>query len=390
MRNRAFCLLGVFGGWVFSNNAFSAANDISSLRVTKEQETTIVNRIYEQIVASAKTETHGEMKLYTNTVPGSEVSYVMVPIKGGEFTMGSPDSERGRNPDEGPQHKVKIEPFWMEQCEVTWNEYELFQFAAKKAAKSPGGLGVDATSTPTAPYMPMDFGMGMKGYPAICMTQHAANKYCEWLSEKTGHFYRLPTEAEWEYACRAGTTTAYSFGNDERKLGEYAWFAGNSERGGGLKYGKVGKKKPNPWGLYDVHGNVAEWCLDHYEPNYYNQFKDVVAVPWNRGTPPPPPSTTVPPNVPAVSWHGAGKAYPHVVRGGGFNGEEAQLRSAARKFSDKSCKDQDADLPSSIWYFTSGDALAAGFRIIRPLKIPSATEMFEYWNSGAAKQEGHL
>src|SRR5258708_1292254 len=122
MRNRAFCLLGVFGGWVFSINSFSAANDISSLRVTKEEETRIVNRIYEQIVASANPQTQGEMKLYPNTIPGSEVSYVMVPIKGGEFMMGSPESERGRNSDEGPPHKVKVEPFWMEQCEVTWNE----------------------------------------------------------------------------------------------------------------------------------------------------------------------------------------------------------------------------------------------------------------------------
>src|SRR5205807_2113702 len=116
---------------------------------------------------------------------------------------------------------------------------------------------------------------------------------------------------------RAGTTTAYSFGNDESKLGEYAWFVGNSERSGEPKYGKVGKKKPNPWGLYDMHGNVAELCLDRYEPNYYKQFKDVVAEPWNRGTPLPVLSSA-PGSAPAVSWHAAGKAYPHVVRGGGF------------------------------------------------------------------------
>src|SRR6185295_4387517 len=105
-------------------------------------------------------------------------------------------------------------------------------------------------------------------YPAISMTQHAANKYCEWLSAKTGKNYRLPTEAEWEWACRAGTTTAYSFGDDASKLGEYAWFTPNSEE----KPQPVGKKKPNPWGIHDMHGNVTEWCIDAYRKDAYTTF----------------------------------------------------------------------------------------------------------------------
>ena len=116
----------------------------------------------------------------------------------------------------------------------------------------------------------MSFGMGKENFPAISMTHYAAVKYCKWLTAKTGHFYRLATEAEWEYACRAGSNTRYSFGDDESKLGDYAWYYGNSDS----KYQQVGKKKPNPWGLYDMHGNVAEWVLDAYVTDY-NQRGDV-------------------------------------------------------------------------------------------------------------------
>jgi formylglycine-generating enzyme required for sulfatase activity len=321
------------------------------------------------------------MKLYTNTIPGATAKYVMIPIKSGEFTMGSPDAEAGRNADEGPQHKVKLDPFWMEQCEVSWNEYESFMFAEQIATKdsTPATADADATSKPTKPYVEMSFGMGKEGFPAISMTQHAANKYCEWLSAKTGHFYRLPTEAEWEYACRAGTSEAYYFGNDGAKLADYGWFASNCDDG---KYRQVGKKKPNAWGLYDMYGNVAEWCLDQYQEDYYKQFKDVVSNPFNKGTPTP--LADVAADVPAVSWNKAGKPYPHILRGGGFSSEPVECRSSSRRGSEKNWKMQDPQLPKSVWYFT--DAQFVGFRIIRPLKVPTAEEMFLYWNNGVAME----
>jgi formylglycine-generating enzyme required for sulfatase activity len=286
----------------------------------------------------------------------------MIPIKGGEFVMGSPASEKGHKPDEAPQHKVKVDPFWMGKCEVTWDEYELFMYPEEKQKAADGTYAseeADAVTRPTKPYVEMSFGMGKTGFPAISMTQHAANKYCEWLSAKTGHFYRLPTEAEWEYACRAGTTTAYSFGDDVSKLREYAWYGDNSD----LKYQKVGKKKPNPWNLFDMHGNVAEWCLDQYDPNYYKQFAGKVTTePWNVAT----------------------KPYPHAVRGGSWSDDADRCRSASRTNSTPDWKMQDPQLPKSIWYLT--DAQFVGFRIIRPLKIPTTQEMYKYWNSGVEKE----
>jgi formylglycine-generating enzyme required for sulfatase activity len=205
----------------------------------------------------------------------------------------------------------------------------------------------------------MTFGMGKSGFPAISMTHHAANKYCQWLSAKTGQFYRLPTEAEWEYAARAGTTTAYFFGDEPKELVQYAWYGKNSD----WKYQKIGKKKPNAWGLFDIYGNVVEWCLDQYDAEFYKTQVDKVSVePWNKAT----------------------KPYPHAVRGGCWDDDDpAKCRSAARRGSDKSWKMQDPQLPKSIWYFT--DAQWVGFRLVRPLKVPAPEELMKYWISGTER-----
>src|SRR5207253_9457878 len=149
-------------------------------------------------------------------------SYAMAAIPAGDFLMGSPDSDPSHKKDEQPQHKVHVDAFWMQAHEVTWDEYRLFMFAKQAGETTHPDILVDAVSRPTRPYVEMSFGMGIEGYPAISMTQHAANKYAEWLSAKTGEFYRLPTEAEWEYACRAG-------GGEPAKLDEVAWYSANSK-----------------------------------------------------------------------------------------------------------------------------------------------------------------
>ena len=329
-------------------------------------DTLLLQELYTKILGNIEVTNEADMKPYTVTIPGTDVSFEMVPIPGGEYLMGSPVGEPGRKPDEGPLHTVKIEPFWMAKCEVTWNEYELFQFPEeekkrRKRFKSDPALHTlaDAVSRPTTPYVEMSFGMGKDGYPAISMTQHAANTYCKWMSAKVGQFFRLPTEAEWEYAARAGTKTAYFFGDDITNLGEYAWYAENSD----LKYQKVGTKKPNPWGLHDMHGNVLEWCLDQYNPETYKQFVGAtVDNPWIKATQP----------------------YPHVARGGSWDDDPAALRSAARRGSSASWKQQDPQLPKSIWYHT--DAQFLGFRIIRPLKLPpEPLDLRKYWTSGVEK-----
>jgi len=302
-------------------------------------------------VASAE----AEMKPYTDVIGGTLVKFEMLPIRGGKFTMGSPATEADRKEDEGPQHEVTVEPFWMGKREVTWDEYEVFMFALDIARRkvtgeeaTPMDKLADALTRPTKPYTDMTFGMGKESFPAICMTQYAAKMYCEWLNAKTGRYYRLPTEAEWEYACRAGTTTAYSFGDDPKQLDDHAWHYDNSDDA----YHPVGKKKPNPWGLYDMHGNVAEWCADQYVPDFYAQcaaqsvVKNPLAVPT--------------------------MLYPHVARGGSWDDDADLLRSAARRASTPDWKMQDPQIPQSVWYHT--DALFLGFRIVRPLREPTDEE----------------
>ncbi|ADG66751.1 protein of unknown function DUF323 [Planctopirus limnophila DSM 3776] len=307
------------------------------------------------VTATAADPLPPSMKPYTETIGNTDITFKMLPIPGGEFVMGSPDSEEGRKPDEGPQHTVKIEPFWMGATEVTWDEYDIWSYNLDIQRRQFTGEAptardkvADLVARPTKPYTDMTFGMGQKGYPAICMTQHAAKKYCEWLSAKTGHYYRLPTEAEWEYACRAGTTTPYSFGDDVSKLGDYAWYFENSSE----KYQQVGQKKPNPWGLFDMHGNVSEWCIDKYDPEFYATFKKG-EIPVN------------PVNIPITE-------YPRVARGGSWDDDPEVLRSASRIPSSDEWKIQDPNLPKSVWYMT--DALQVGFRVVRPLTPPSAEE----------------
>ncbi len=318
----------------------------------------LIRKIHNLIVETTGNAPDTPLEDYRETIPATGVEFDMVAIPAGRFVFGADDADADADDNEKPAVEVSVSPFWMGRCEVSWDEYEPFMITQVDREKHGGRIDfdpsvhtlVDGISQPTPPYTEMSFGMGQSGFPAISMTQHAANKYCQWLSAQTGHFYRLPTEAEWEYACRAGTTTPYSFGDEP--LEDYAWYYDNSND----KYQKVGTRKPNPWGLHDMHGNVAEWVADVFQPNHQaiaSGSQDPLVLPQ--------------------------KLYPRCVRGGSWDDDPEALRSTARRGSDPDWKDQDPQLPRSMWYHT--DAQWLGFRVVRPLAVPDVATMDAYWNS---------
>ena len=286
---------------------------------------------------------------YKFTIPGSTIQCKMVPINEGSFLMGSNQTEKYRKPDEGPQRKVFIANFWMGAFEVTRDEFDVF-YNDETTSES---TKADAITRPSPQYIDFSLGMGKEGgYPVNSLSQYAAIMYCRWLYNKTRIFYRLPTEAEWEYACRAGTNTTYYFGNDSTQLGDYAWYEKNSD----TKFHKVGEKKPNAWGLYDMLGNVMEWTMDHYEPNGYASLNSAD---------------------PMVAFNA--KKYPKVLRGGGFGSAANELRSAKRLHSDPVWNRRDPQIPKSKWWLT--EANYVGIRVVRPLVQPSAEQIEKFYQT---------
>jgi formylglycine-generating enzyme required for sulfatase activity len=323
---------------------------------------------------TGKTSATGDAHPFTQKLPSSDVAFDMVPIPAGKFMMGSPATEKGRKADEGPQFEVQVDAFYMQSKPVTWDEYNQYLSNYDRMAKVglpavPKDKWADAVTYPT-PMYELEAGpalgrMGRPGtFPAVIMSQYAARQYTKWLSKRTGRFYRLATEAEWEYACRAGTTTAYSFGNDIGKDGkimaEYAWYVDNSNlKDGDPAYRRVGTLKPNPWGLYDMHGNVACWVIDAYDAAWYKKFEGK-SVNWHD----------------AINW--PTKQYPRVYRGGGYDMDPEECRSASRHSSSRNMNKRDPQLPQSPHWLTEG--FSVGFRVVAPLKEPAEDEKNKYWN----------
>jgi formylglycine-generating enzyme required for sulfatase activity len=197
--------------------------------------------------------------------------------------------------------------------------------------------------------------------PAVTMTLYAAKQYTKWLSRVTGAQYRLPTEAEWEYACRGRTQSAYSFGDDAEAIDEYAWYFDNAFDGPP----PGGQKKPNPFGLYDMHGDVAELVVDRYTENGY------AALPQDR-------VLTV---AEAVQWPES--AFPTVARGGTWEFDPPELRSAARlATNEEEWKSSDPNYPKSPWWFTDDPARGVGFRLFRSYRPLPDEEIKKFWEMG--------
>jgi formylglycine-generating enzyme required for sulfatase activity len=228
--------------------------------------------------------------------------FVLIPA--GEFMMGSPVDDQVFLDSERPQHQVRItKPFYLGVHEVTQGQYEAVMGSCPWSGEPHVKEGAE--------------------YPASCVSWEDAVAFCEKLSAKEGRTYRLPTEAEWEYACRAGSSTGFFFGDDPPALGNHAWYDENAWTAGEQYAHAVGRKKPNGWGLHDLHGNVWEWCSDWYGHDYYKRS-------------------------PVDDPTGSSSGDVRVVRGGSWNYDPTDARSADRN-----------------WTVPDNRDLGSGFRVSR-------------------------
>ncbi|MDD4755478.1 MAG: SUMF1/EgtB/PvdO family nonheme iron enzyme [Prolixibacteraceae bacterium] len=300
-----------------------------------------------------------EFKDFNEQIPGTSVSFKMIAVEGGTFKMGSPVDEPYRKVDEGPVREVEVKNFWMSEVEITWNEYFAFFNATGSQGRKEADSGsideeTDGITGATPPWGAPDQGWGMGTRPAITMTHHAAQTYCRWLSSVTGKEYRLPTEAEWEYAARGGTSGPYFFegsprdyeedrfwnkifGADTTIINSYVIYQGNSPN----RTQPPVVVKPNPFGLKNMLGNVAEFCLDYYDPQVYSKYpQGVVKNP-----------------------RGPREGLEHVVRGGSFKNSAKDLRVAKRDFTmTRDWLVTDPQIPKSIWWYS--DCNHVGFRVV--------------------------
>ena len=253
---------------------------------TIERAGIVVGACFSLVLVAGCSNEEGESPVLTLTLaPG--VTMNLVRIEAGKFTMGSPDTEKDRSKDEGPQHQVTISrPFYIGATEVTRGQFAAFvaDSGYKTTAEKEGWAyafdGKSFGKVTGASWRKVGF-QQTDSHPVVCVSWDDATAFCAWLKSKTGKSALLPTEAQWEYACLAGTTTVFSFGDSPEELHKHAnyceksctldlsWKDKDHDDGYGFT-SPVGSYKANPWGLYDMHGNVWEWCADWHADSYAN------------------------------------------------------------------------------------------------------------------------
>jgi formylglycine-generating enzyme required for sulfatase activity len=297
---------------------------------------------------------------YTEQIPGSDVTFNMIAVPGGTFNMGSAPREPFHKADESPVRNVTVSPFFMAEVEATWDQFWSFYAHTMSEGRTPPedvyanntNPLVDAIAGPTPPFGLPDQGWGGGDRPAITMTHYAAETFCQWLSMQTGKKYRLPTEAEWEYAARGGTETPYFFKGSPKdfsnqgfmrkmfaartdSITDYVIYGNNS----GNRTQEPTGVKANPFGLKNMLGNVMEYCADKYDPEAYGKGGDSVIDPLVTE---------------GEEW---------VVRGGSYNSDASDVRAAARDYSKHELwLKTDPQQPKSIWWYS--DIRGIGFRVV--------------------------
>lgn len=313
----------------------------------------------------------GFMVPYVERIPGTDAQLEMIPVPGGRLPVFS-ERQRGRAggelplpaPSDKPTHFVSIAPFWIGKYEVTWGQFQpyadlypvLQQFDLLRFRPRDDLSTADAVSIPTQLDVPEFYFQGLSPQlPVAGVTQFSARQYTKWLSLVTGQQYRLPAEAEWEYACRAGTTTQFSWGEDMFRAADFAVvFSGGRQRPT-----EVGSRRPNLWGLCDMHGNMAEWVLDGYSP---------------QGIPPSDSGALDD----MVRW--PEDIHPRVVKGGSWENDAHSCRVTARMGSRASWSTSDRETPTNPWWHSDGPVQSIGFRVVRSLAPLSPDLQDRVWN----------
>lgn len=280
------------------------------------------------------------------TIPGTDTTFWMQPVPGGQVTIDGA--------------ACTLAPFWIGRTEVTWGEYrhymnlcsvfERFDDAGVRQLTEANRL--DAVTAPSKVYDPsftFDAGDDPR-LPAVSMSQYAAKQYTKWLSLLASDFYRLPSEAEWTHACRAGSAQAVA-------TDQNAWHAGNAD--GATR--RVGQKAPNAWGVFDMLGNAGEWTLDAYATQ-------------------PPADPDGPGGEPPVRW--PDRLFPRVLKGGSALLPKAASSAVVRRPSDDDAwREYDPNTPKSPWWFAHDDAQDVGFRVLRPHAPPPREARQRYWEA---------